>query len=89
MYQLTRLEYIETNYIFDGVDENILIELYIDYRTNKKYILNKITWQDCAYVKEYYSDTLMKKDMFIMSYGYEDEEIYGILKLLHSVIVLI
>jgi len=77
MYQLTRLEFIETKHIFDGSDENILIELYIDYRTNKKYILNKIGWQDFAYVKEYHSNILTEKNMFIMPDGEDDEEIYG------------
>lgn len=77
MYQLTRLDHTKTYCIFDEVEEDILIELYIDYRTNKKYILNKICWQDIAYVKEYYGDALTTIDMFIMPYGYKDEEIYG------------
>lgn len=77
MYELTRLEHIETYQIFDGFNESILIELYIDYRTNKKYLLNKIRRQDIAYVKEYCGDTLTKGDIFILPYGSEDEEIYG------------
>ncbi len=47
MYQLTRLEYIEKDYEFSGRSETILIELYIDYITNKIY------WLDHAYIKEY------------------------------------
>lgn len=76
MYQLSRLEYIEKDCIFGSQVEQILIELYIDYRTNKKYILNKIWWSDYAYVKEYFFDEL-KDDIFIMPYDYDDELIYG------------
>lgn len=28
-------------------------------------------------MKEYFSDTIKKEDMFIMPYDHEDEEIYG------------
>ena len=77
MYQLTRLEFIEKYYIFDGIEEKVLVELYIDYRTNKKYILNKIVWQDYAFVKEYFEDTINEKDMCIMPHSYEEEKIYG------------
>ena len=79
MYLLTCLEHTETYGIYGAHEEDILIELYINYKTNKKYILNKIRWQDVAYVKEYYSDTLTltKEDIFIMPYSDDDEEIYG------------
>lgn len=75
MYQLTRLAYTE---IIDyKSDEYVLIELYIDYRTNKKYILNKVPWWDFAYVKEYLSDTLEPDSMYILESDKEDKAIYG------------
>ena len=77
MYCLTRLECIKKDYVFGGLVESVLIELYIDYRTYKKYILNKICWADYAYIREYAFDELINDDMFILPYDHDDECIYG------------
>jgi len=77
MYQLTRLEHDEKEWFYGGFCETVLIELYIDYRTNKKYILNKIKYCEHAYVKEFLNYSLSAGDIEIMPYDEEDELIYG------------
>jgi hypothetical protein len=79
MYQLTRLEYTTYKIMFEGHNEDVLIELYIDYRTNKKYILNKIDCEKYAYVKEYMFDELQYDDTVshMIPYDENDETIYG------------
>jgi hypothetical protein len=76
MDKLTRLEYIEQDFTFGAYTETVFIELYIDYRTNKKYILNKINYSNYAFVKEYAFDEL-KDSIFILPCYYGDECIYG------------
>ena len=79
MYQLTRLEYVIYKIMFEGHIEDVLIELYIDYRTNKKYILNKLDCEKYAYVKEYMFDELQYDDTIrhMLPYDENDETIYG------------
>jgi hypothetical protein len=79
MYQLTRLEYSTYKIMFEGHVEDVLIELYIDYRTNKKYILNKLDCEKYAYVKEYMFDELQYDDIVrhMLPYDENDETIYG------------
>ena len=67
MYQLTRLEYLEVDYMYNGETETLIIGLYIDCRTQLKYILNKIKWTDYAYVSLYNYDTLNEKEMIILN----------------------
>jgi len=79
MYQLTRLEYAIYKIMFEGHVEDVLIELYIDYRTNKKYILNKLDCEKYAYVKGYMFDELQYDDTIrhMLPYDENDETIYG------------
>lgn len=79
MYQLTRLEYAIYKIIFEGHIEDVLIELYIDYRTNKKYILNKLNCEKYAYVKEYMFNELQYDDTInhMLPYDEDEETIYG------------
>jgi len=79
MYQLTRLEYATYKIMFEGHLEDVLIELYIDYRTNKKYLLNKLDCEEFAFVKEYMFDELQDKDVTrdMIPYDEDDEIIYG------------
>lgn len=79
MYQLTRLEYAIYKITFEGHLADVLIELYIDYRTNKKYIVNKIDCEYYAYVKEYMFNELQYHDIVnhMLPYDESDETIYG------------
>ena len=51
--------------------------MYLDPKTNTKYILNKVDHYDWAFVKEYPHDTLQEEDMFIIPYEREEKEIYA------------
>jgi hypothetical protein len=79
MSKLERLEYAIYKIMFEGHIADVLIELYIDYRTNKKYILNKLDCEKYAYVKEYMFDELQDDDTtrHMLPYDENDETIYG------------
>lgn len=75
---LQRVEFLEKEYfVFDSF-RDVLFELYLNTKTNKRYIFNKIDGFEWGYVKEYSHHSLQEEDMFILPRDDEtDKEYWG------------